>query len=91
MDFVSDLLSVTMEKLKNIDLAQDQTTHIRPNVLNSHGRRMTNSEEYTNLDSEQNAADESTMSKTLDSEAQGCTCNNICNLSIQSFVEPRIY
>ena len=62
---------MTIEKLKNIDLKQDQTTHIRPNDLNS--RRMTISEEYTGLDSEQNTADESTMSRTLDSEAQGCT------------------
>ena len=67
MDFVSYLFSVTIEKLKNVDLKQDQTTHIRPNDLNS--RHMTISEEYTGLDSEQNTADESTMSRTLDSEA----------------------
>ena len=82
MDFVSDLLSVTIEKLKNIDLTQDQT---RPNILKS--QRMTHSEEYTNLDSEQNTADESTISKPLDSEAQGCTLQQHMQLINSEFRE----
>ena len=75
MDFISDLLSVTIEKLKNIDLKPDQTTHIGPDVLNS--SRMSNSEENTSFDWERNTADESTQS-TMSippinaSEAQGC-------------------
>ena len=59
MDFISDLLSVTIEKLKNIDLTADQTTHIRSNALNS--GRMSNSEENTSFDWERNTADESTQ------------------------------